>query len=51
MPYAKEDLDAYAQELQLVFDPHWFMVAERVSDGETVGVAITVPDINQVLRG
>ena len=24
----RRDLDAYAQEMQLVFDPHWFMVAE-----------------------
>jgi GNAT superfamily N-acetyltransferase len=47
-PYSKEDLDYYAQELQLVFDAPWFMVAEK--DGETVAVAITVPDINQVLR-
>jgi len=47
-PYSKEDLDYYAQELQLVFDGPWFMVAEK--DGETVAVAITVPDINQVLR-
>ena len=29
VPYSKEDLDAYAQELQLVFDKHWFMIAER----------------------
>jgi GNAT superfamily N-acetyltransferase len=50
VPYSKEDLDHYAQELQLVFDPHWFMVAERIDDGEAVGVAITVPDINQVLK-
>ncbi|MDQ3770122.1 MAG: hypothetical protein M3370_11700 [Actinomycetota bacterium] len=48
VPYTKEDLDAYAMELQLVFDHHWFMVAEK--DGQTVGVAITVPDVNQVLR-
>jgi hypothetical protein len=47
VPFSKRDLDAYAQELRLVFDPDWFMVAER--DGEAVGVAITVPDINQVL--
>jgi hypothetical protein len=50
VPYSKEDLDQYAQELQLVFDAAWFMVGERADDGETVGVAITVPDINQVLR-
>jgi GNAT superfamily N-acetyltransferase len=47
-PYSKKDLDYYAQEMQLVFDAPWFMVAEK--DGETVAVAITVPDINQVLR-
>jgi hypothetical protein len=49
VPYAKEDLDAYAQELQLVFDRDWFMVAENAG-GETVGVAITIPDINEVLK-
>jgi hypothetical protein len=48
-PYSKEDLDHYAQEMQLVFDPNWFMVAET-KEGETVAVAITVPDINQVLK-
>ena len=48
VPYSKKDLDNYWAELQLVFDRHWFMVAEK--DGETVGMAITVPDINQVLR-
>lgn len=49
-PYDEKDLDAYAQEMHLVFDPAWFMVAERVSDGATTAVAITVPDINQVLK-
>ena len=49
-PYTKEDLDTYAQELQLAFDRNWFMVAERKDTGETVGVAITVPDLNQVLQ-
>ncbi len=48
-PYSKADLDHYASELQLVFDPHWFMVAET-AEGETTAVAITVPDINQVLK-
>jgi GNAT superfamily N-acetyltransferase len=49
VPYSKADLDAYTQELHLVFDPHWFMVAES-AEGDTVAVAITVPDINQVLK-
>jgi GNAT superfamily N-acetyltransferase len=48
VPYSKEDLDAYAHELQLVFDRDWFMVAEI--DGQTVAIAITIPDINQVLK-
>jgi hypothetical protein len=49
VPYAKEDLDAYAQELQLVFDRDWFMIAED-AEGKTVGMAITIPDVNQVLK-
>jgi GNAT superfamily N-acetyltransferase len=49
VPFSKEDLDAYAQELQLAYDKNWFMIAERVDTGEVVGMAITVPDLNQVL--
>jgi hypothetical protein len=48
VPFSKADLDAYAQELQLVFDSDWFMVAEK--DGEPIAVNITIPDINQVLK-
>jgi GNAT superfamily N-acetyltransferase len=50
VPYSKKDLDAYALDLQLVFDKHWFMIAEREDDGEVVGMAITIPDVNQVLE-
>jgi len=49
VPYSKKDLDALAQELHLVFDRHWFMIAEKTDTGEVVGMAITVPDVNQVL--
>ncbi len=48
VPYSKKDLDHYAQELQLVFDREWFMVAQHAD--EPVAIAITVPDVNQVLR-
>ena len=48
VPYSQSDLKHYAEELQLVFDRNWFMVAEK--DGESIGVAITVPDVNQVLK-
>jgi ribosomal protein S18 acetylase RimI-like enzyme len=47
-PYGKKDLDALAQEMQLVFDRNWLMVAET-QEGETAAVAMTYPDINQVL--
>ncbi len=49
VPYSKKDLDAYAQELHLVFDKHWFFIAEKTDTGEVVGMAITVPDVNEVL--
>jgi GNAT superfamily N-acetyltransferase len=48
VPYSKEDLDELARTYQLVYSRDWFMVAEL--DGETVAMAISIPDINQVLR-
>jgi GNAT superfamily N-acetyltransferase len=48
VPYSEKDLDHYARELQFVFDKHWFMVAEH--EGKPVAIAITVPDVNQVLK-
>jgi len=47
VPYSKEDLDTYTIDMHLIFAKDWFMVAEK--DGETIAVAITLPDINQVL--
>ena len=46
VPYSKADLDAYAIDLQLIYSRDWFMVAEI--DGQTVGMAITIPDIHQI---
>jgi hypothetical protein len=48
-PFGEKDLDMFAQELQLTYDRNWLMVAETAA-GETAAVAITVPDINQVLK-
>ena len=48
VPYSKADLDAYTVDMHLVFAREWFMVAEK--DGETIAVAITLPDVNQVLK-
>jgi len=47
VPFTKEDLDGEAITFQLVFDRDWFMVAEI--DGQTAAIAITIPDMNQVL--
>jgi GNAT superfamily N-acetyltransferase len=47
-PYSKADLDAYAIDMQLVYARDWFMVAEI--DGETIAMAITIPDIHQVYK-
>ena len=49
VPYSKEDLDAYALDLQLVFDPKWFKVVET-AEGDVVGGRDRSPDVNQVLQ-
>ena len=48
VPYSKADLDTYTIDMHLIFSREWFMVAEK--EGETIAVAITLPDINQVLK-
>jgi hypothetical protein len=48
VPYSKEDLDAYTLDMHLVFSREWFMVAEK--DGETIAIAITLIDLNQMLK-
>jgi GNAT superfamily N-acetyltransferase len=48
VPYSKADLDAYAVDLQLIYDRDWFMIAEN--DREAVAMAITIPDIHQVYK-
>jgi hypothetical protein len=48
VPYSESDLKHLAEEMQLVFDRNWFMVAQK--DGETIGIAITLPDVNQALK-
>ena len=48
VPYSKEDLDEYTRTLHLVYSRDWFMIGEI--DGETVAMAISIPDINQALK-
>jgi GNAT superfamily N-acetyltransferase len=47
-PFGKHDLDDLAITWRLIYDRHWFMIAEN--DTETVAMAISVPDINQVYK-
>jgi hypothetical protein len=48
VPYGPEDLDQYANELQIAFNRDWMMVAE-VGD-EPIAIAMTFPDLNQAQR-
>jgi GNAT superfamily N-acetyltransferase len=48
VPFSDDDVAAYAQEMHLVFDKDWFMIAEI--DGKTIAAALTIPDINQVQK-
>jgi GNAT superfamily N-acetyltransferase len=48
VPVTEEEVRFQAKNLKQVLDPHWTFIAER--DGETVGAALTLPDINQVLK-
>ncbi|MBV9817345.1 MAG: N-acetyltransferase [Solirubrobacterales bacterium] len=47
-PYTKADLDAYAIDMQLVYAREWFMIAEQ--DGQTIAMAITIPDVHQIYK-
>jgi GNAT superfamily N-acetyltransferase len=49
VPLTEAEIKHYAAELKPILDENWAMVAET-ADGETVGVALTLPDYNQVLK-
>lgn len=49
VPITSEEVEFHAKTLKLVLDEDWAMIAET-EDGEVVGAALTLPDINQVLR-
>ncbi|HTU15043.1 MAG TPA: hypothetical protein VMF31_07590 [Solirubrobacterales bacterium] len=48
VPITEEEVEFHAQALKLVLDEDWGMIAET-ADGNVVGAALTLPDINQVL--
>ncbi len=47
VPPTDAEVEFHAKILKQVIDEDWAFIAER--EGETVGVALTLPDINQVL--
>jgi GNAT superfamily N-acetyltransferase len=49
VPYSDRDVDELAFDLRLFFFENWTWVAED-ADGRVVAAAITVPDLNQMLR-
>jgi len=49
VPLTTAEIEHYAKELKPVLDENWAMVAET-KDGEVAGIALTLPDFNQVLK-
>jgi len=47
VPITEEEVSFQAKNLKPILDENWAMIAER--DGEVVGAALSLPDINQVL--
>ena len=47
VPITEEEVRAQASDLRPVLDEEWCFIAER--DGEVMGAAVTLPDVNQVL--
>ncbi len=47
VPITQEEVRFQAKNLKPILDENWAMIAER--DGEVVGAALSLPDINQVL--
>ena len=48
VPITDEEVRFQAQNLKQILDERWTFIAER--DGETLGAALTLPDINQVMK-
>jgi GNAT superfamily N-acetyltransferase len=47
VPPTDAEMEVYAKNLKPVLEERWTFIAER--DGEVLGAALTLPDINQVL--
>jgi len=49
VPVTEAEVEFQAKNLKQVIDEDWAYMAEK--DGEVVGAALTLPDINQVMAG
>ena len=49
VPIRREEMEHTAKELKPILDEDWMMACDT-ADGETVGIALTIPDINQVFK-
>ncbi len=48
VPLSDEEVRRYAKDLKPILDENWTWIAER--DGEVLGAALSLPDINQCLK-
>ncbi|MEL6866825.1 MAG: hypothetical protein AAFP19_20545 [Bacteroidota bacterium] len=48
VPATKEEFQALAEGLKLIVDPDFVLIAEH--EGKGIGMAVAIPDINQVVR-
>lgn len=48
VPMTDKEFDYMAKDMKLILDPDFCLVAEK--DGQVIGFALALPDINQVLR-
>ena len=49
VPIRREEMEHTAKEMKPILDEDWLMACDT-PDGETVGIALTIPDINQVFK-
>jgi GNAT superfamily N-acetyltransferase len=49
VPIRREEMEHTAKEMKPILDEDWLMACDT-PDGDTVGIALTIPDINQVFK-
>jgi GNAT superfamily N-acetyltransferase len=49
VPIRREEMEHTAKEMKPILDEDWMMACDT-ADGETVGIALTIPDVNQVFK-